>query len=115
MPAPQAAPKDQNEWHADRLDENFQPRHPSGQADDEDDEFEFWRAPELAVALHAAGRRGDAQRLCSTVARDECDWAAQDAVEATTNAGPWQARHVRERTQLVRALVAAAPASGTLR
>jgi len=88
--------------HADRLDADFHPVHPSS---DDDDDFETWRAPLLAFALQAADHRDDAIRLCRTVAADECrEDAARDPGVATVSEGPWQAREVRERSAWLRAL-----------
>jgi len=108
--------------HADDLDADFRPRRPAGQQEDEADEFELWNAPELAVALHAAGQRDAARRLCRTTAREACEDDAARTVGATVGEGAWQARHVRERATLARELlmdergrgapVAHAPASG---
>ncbi len=89
--------------HADRLDADFHPVHPSS---DDDDDFEPWRAPLLAFALQAAGHRDDAIRLCQTAAADECrEDAARDPAAATVSEGPWQARQVRERSASLRALL----------
>ena len=92
---------------ADQLDADFRLRDNPG--DDGDDGFDVWYAPELAVALHAAGRRDDARRLCRNLAAEECADAAGRSVGDTVAEGPWQARHIRERTLLMRAIAPPSP------
>ena len=94
--------------HADRLDADFQPRSGAdGHArsdDDEDDQFEPWQGPELALALHAAGRPDDARRLCQAVALEACASEAGRRIGDIVPDGPWQARHARERALLMQEL-----------
>ncbi len=61
------------------------------------------------MALHAAGRRDDARRLCRNLAAEECADAAGRSVGDTVAEGPWQARHIRERTLLMRAIAPPSP------
>jgi len=98
--------------NADQLDANFQPRsRPDGDHPSDDDEFEPWQGPELAIALHAGGRRDDARRLCQTVALEACKSEAERKIRDTVPDGPWQTRHARERAMLMRGLLGDMPKS----
>jgi hypothetical protein len=106
--AAQAQPLDA-QVAADRLDADFHPL--SAKAEDDEDGFEPWRAPELALALHAAHDDAAARRLCLDVGRDACESAAERTPGDVVADGPWQARHARERAALARTLVGDSAAS----
>jgi len=98
--------------HADQLDADFQPL--STKDEDDEDGFELWQAPELALALHAAHDDASARKLCLGAGRDACESAARRSPGDVVPDGPWQARHARERADLARAMVGAAAASAPL-